>query len=257
MYSTIRIESDETTARVWLDRPDVRNAFNETLIAEMAAAFEDLGRRMGLRAIVLRGAGKSFCAGADLDWMRRMGGFSTEENERDAGRMARVFTAIDTCPVPVIAAAHGAALGGGCGLVACADIVVASESCQFGLTEVKLGIIPAVIGPFVLAKIGAGQARALFMTGERFDAAHALRIGLVHHVVPEDGIDAAVDRLVAELTTSGPTAAREAKAWIRRIGGLSKEDASALAPRKIAELRASPEGREGIAAFLEKRRPSW
>lgn len=257
MYSTIRIESDETTARVWLDRPDVRNAFNETLIAEMAAAFEDLGRRTGLRAILLRGAGKSFCAGADLDWMRRMGGFSTEENERDAGRMARVFMAIDTCPVPVIAAAHGAALGGGCGLVACADIVIASESCQFGLTEVKLGIIPAVIGPFVLAKIGAGQARALFMTGERFDAARALRIGLVHHVVPEEGIDAAVDRLVAELMTSGPIAARAAKAWIRRIGGLSKEDASALAPRKIAELRASPEGREGIAAFLEKRRPSW
>lgn len=257
MPATITCEVQGMVARVTLNRPDVRNAFNETLVAELTEVFGGFGQSRDVRAVILSGAGKTFCAGADLEWMKRMSGYSFEENRDDARRMCRMFETIDRCAVPVVVRAHGAALGGACGLVSCGDIVVAGESCQFGLTEVKLGIIPAVISPFVISKIGVGHARSLFMTGERFAAGRALAIGLVHHVVADGDLDAAVERVTDELLTSGPAAVREAKAWIRKIAGATTEAASAMTPDKIAELRASPEGREGITAFLEKRKPEW
>ncbi len=257
VYTTIRTQISGPVARVSLNRPEVRNAFNQTVIAEMTDFFAELAANGDLRAVVLDGEGTSFCAGADLEWMQRMSGYTFDENRDDAVRMSSMFEAIDSAPIPVIAKVHGAVLGGGCGLVSCADIVVASESCVFGLTEVKLGIIPAVISPFVVSKIGGSHARALFMTGERFSAARAAAIGLAHHVVAESELGSAVERLVGELLTSGPVAAREAKRWVAMVVQMTKVEASAHAVQKIAQLRASPEGREGITAFLEKRKPGW
>jgi methylglutaconyl-CoA hydratase len=244
--TALRIERDGAVLRVTLARPERRNAFDAALIAELAEAFVDVGRS---RAVVLAGEGRSFSAGADVDWMRSSVDLSYEANVADANALRAMLEAIDGCPAPVVARVQGHALGGGAGLVAAADIAVASTDAVFAFSEVKLGIIPAVISPFALAKIGAGQARRWFVTGERFDAETALRIGLVHEVAAD--LDAAVDRVVAELLSAGPLAARWAKRLVRE-----RPDGPETA-RWIAERRTSEEGQEGLRAFLERRRPSW
>jgi methylglutaconyl-CoA hydratase len=211
-----------------------------------------------LRGIVLAGAGPTFCAGADVEWMRRSVGLTVEENERDAAAMQAMFATIDRCPAPVIARVHGAALGGGMGLCAVADIVVATADTAFGFTETRLGILPAVISPFVLAKVGESHARALFPGGSRFDAERARRIGLVHEVVTDEAtLDARVDELLDELRAAGPAAARAAKTMIRELRGADADAALRLTVERIARQRTSPEGQEGLTAFLEKRPPSW
>jgi methylglutaconyl-CoA hydratase len=242
----LRLERDGPVLRVTLARPERRNAFDAALIAELAQAFSDVG---DARAVVLAGEGESFCAGADVEWMRSSVELSYEDNVRDARRLRQMLEAVDTCPAPVVARVHGHALGGGCGLVACADVAVSAEDTVFAFTEAKLGLIPAVISPFALARIGPGAARRYFLTGEGFDAATALRIGLVHELASD--LDAATDRIVAELLTAGPEATRAAKRLVlERPDGLGTE-------RRIAERRTSDEGQEGLRAFLEKRKPSW
>ncbi|MGI8927949.1 MAG: enoyl-CoA hydratase-related protein [Candidatus Limnocylindrales bacterium] len=246
--------------RVTLDRPEVHNAFNADLIGELRQTFRRLDDEPvdRLRAVVLAGAGPSFCAGADVTWMRASLGLTREQNEQDAMVMAEMFDAIDRCPVPVFARVHGAALGGGMGLCAVSDLVIAESGAKFGFTETRLGILPAVISPFVIAKIGETHARALFMTGRRFDATRALRIGLVHEVVEgEAALDAAVETAVADLLTAGPTAARAAKAIVREVRGLPHESTRWHTARRIAAQRTSAEGQEGLRAFLEKRKPAW
>ncbi len=247
-------------ARVTLSRPEVRNAFNAELIADLHDAFATLAAEPpeALRAVVLAGEGAAFCAGADVAWMRASVALSVEDNEADARRMAEMLATIDACPVPVIARVHGAALGGGMGLCAVADIALAASDTVFGFTETKLGIVPAVISPFVIARIGEGQARALFPTGERFDAERALRIGLVHEVLAdESALDERVAAVVGELLSAGPVAARAAKAIIRDQRGLSAGEKRSLTVEAIARLRASPEGQEGLNAYLDKRPASW
>jgi methylglutaconyl-CoA hydratase len=247
-------------ARVTLTRPEVHNAFNAVLIGELRATFKRLSDEPPdkLRAVVLAGDGPSFCAGADVTWMRASLGLSKEQNEQDAMVMAEMFDAIDRCPAPVVARVHGAALGGGMGLCAVSDLVIAEAGAKFGFTETRLGILPAVISPFVIAKIGESHARALFPSGRRFDATRALRIGLVHEVVEGDGaLDAAVDIAVSDLLAAGPTAARAAKAIIREVRGLPHESTRWHTARRIAGQRTSAEGQEGLKAFLEKREPGW
>jgi methylglutaconyl-CoA hydratase len=246
--------------RVTLDRPEVHNAFNADLIGELRQTFRRLEDEPvdRLRAVVLGGAGPSFCAGADVTWMRASLGLTREQNEQDAMVMAEMFDAIDRCPVPVVARVQGAALGGGMGLCAVSDLVIAESGAKFGFTETRLGILPAVISPFVIAKIGESHARALFPTGKRFDATRALRIGLVHEVVEGVGaLDAAVDTALADLLAAGPTAARAAKAIVREVRGLPHESTRWHTARRIATQRTSPEGQEGLRAFLEKRDPAW
>jgi methylglutaconyl-CoA hydratase len=244
--SALRVERDGPLLRVTLARPERRNAFDAALIRELTEAFADVG---DARAVVLAGEGESFCAGADVDWQRSAIDLSYEENVEDALRLYRMLEAIDSCPAPVVARVQGYALGGGSGLVCCADIAVAAPDSTFGFSEVKLGIVPAVVSPFVFARIGTAAARRLFLTGERFDAKTALRIGLVH-AVAED-LDGALERIISELLSSGPAATRAAKQLIRdRPGG---EAAAHLA----AKLRTSPEGQEGLRGFLEKRSPNW
>ena len=242
----LRIERDDDVLRVTLARPETRNAFDAVLITELAEAFVDVGTS---RAVVLAGDGPSFCAGADVEWMRASADLGIEENVADANALRRMFEAVDACPAPVVAVVHGHALGGGVGLVACSDIVVAHPGTVFAFSEVKLGIIPAVISPFALRKIGESAARRYFVTGERFDAATALRIGLVHEV--SDDLGAALGRVLGELRTAGPRAARHAKRLV-----LDRPDGAETA-RRIAERRTSEEGQEGLRAFLERRGPSW
>jgi methylglutaconyl-CoA hydratase len=243
----LRVEQDGDLLRVTLARPERRNAFDAELIGELTRAFESVGE--DVRAVLLCGEGESFSAGADVEWMRSSVELSYEENVADARRLRKMLETIDSCPAPVVARVHGHALGGGCGLVACSDIVVAAPDTQFAFSEVKLGIIPAVISPFALSKIGASAARRYFVTGERFDAATALRIGLVHEVAED--LDAAVAAIVAELRSAGPEAARHAKKLVlERPDGLGTE-------RRIAQRRTSEEGQEGLRAFLEKRSSSW
>ena len=243
----LRVERDGELLRVTLARPERRNAFDAVLISELAEAFVDVGRA---RAVVLAGDGPSFSAGADVEWMRSSVELSYEENLADALALRRMLEAIDRCPAPVVARVKGHALGGGCGLVACSDIAIAGEDALFAFSEVKLGIVPAVISPFALAKIGASAARRYFVTGERFDAATALRIGLVHEVAAD--VDEAVERVVRELVYAGPKAARAAKRLV-----LDAPLDGAETARRIAERRTSAEGQEGLRAFLERRKPSW
>ena len=247
-------------ARVTLDRPEVHNAFNADLIGELRQTFRRFDDEPAdkLRAVVLAGSGPSFCAGADVTWMRASLGLTREQNEQDAMVMAEMFDAIDRCPAPVIARVHGAALGGGMGLCAVSDLVIAEAGAKFGFTEVRLGILPAVISPFVIAKIGESHARALFPTGKRFDATRGLRIGLVHEVVEgEQALDSAVEAAVQDILAAGPTAARAAKAIIREVRGLPHESTRWHTARRIATQRTSPEGQEGLRAFLEKREAAW
>jgi methylglutaconyl-CoA hydratase len=242
---------------VTVNRPAVRNAFNAELIAALRAAFVALAGDRDVRTIVLAGEGKTFSGGADIAWMRASIALSHAENLRDAEALAAMLRAIDECPQPVIARIHGAALGGGCGLAAVADIAVAADDTIFGFTEVKLGILPAVISPFVIAKIGVSHARALFLTGERFGAARAQAIGLIHDVVAADALDARIDAIVAELRTSSPTAVARAKALIPVVRNAAPAAVVAQTTAAIGEQRTSPEGQEGLRAFLERRAASW
>ena len=242
----LRIERDGDVLRVTLARPETRNAFDTALIAELAEAFVDVGTA---RAVVLAGDGASFCAGADVEWMRSSADLDLEANVADANAMRRMFEALDGCRAPVVAAVHGHALGGGIGLVACSDIAIARRGTVFAFSEVKLGIVPAVISPFALRRIGESAARRYFVTGERFDAETALRIGLVHEVT--DDLDGALRLVLDELATAGPRAARHAKRLV-----LDRPDGPETA-RLIAERRTSDEGQEGLRAFLDRRLPSW
>ena len=244
--SALRIERDAEVLRIGMARPERRNAFDAALIDELAAAFADVG---DAHAVVLSGDGPSFSAGADVEWMRSSVDLSSDENVADALRLRAMLDAIDGCPAPVVGRVQGHALGGGCGLVACCDVVIAEPTAQFAFSEVKLGIVPAVISPFALAKIGPGAARRYFVTGERFTAAEALRIGLIHEVT--DDLDGAVERVVGELLSAGPSAARAAKELAR-----APQSAEETAGR-IAAHRTSQEGQEGLRAFLEKRSPGW
>jgi methylglutaconyl-CoA hydratase len=245
---------------VWLtlDRPEIHNAFDDRLIAELTKELEVLGADDGLRVLVLTGAGRSFSAGADLNWMRRTASYGEAENLADARALAKLMQILNELPKPTVARVNGAALGGGTGLVACCDIVVASEQATFGTTEVRLGLIPSVIGPYVLAAIGPRHARRLMLTGERISAAEALRLGLVHEVVAAEQLDLTVERVVGELRKGGPVAIAAAKRLIRDFSGRPIEpsliDETA---QRIAALRATGEAREGVGAFLEKRAPAW
>ncbi|HXW76539.1 MAG TPA: enoyl-CoA hydratase-related protein [Candidatus Eremiobacteraceae bacterium] len=257
MPDTIALERDRYVATVRLNRPDVRNALNATMIADLTAAFAKFSEEPDLRAIVIEGEGKAFCGGADIHYMREGLDLGERENYEDALRLSAMFAAIDTAPMPVLARVHGAALGGGSGMVAACDIVIAADDALFGFTEVKLGIVPAVISPFVMRKIGASHARALFLTGERFDAHRARAIGLVHEVVPYADLHAALAKKVEEILASGPEAVRVAKQIARVVPWLSAEEAPAWTARTTAVRRASDEGQEGLRAFLEKRKPAW
>lgn len=242
---------------VTLNRPDVRNAFNEHVIAELTAWARGAHSDPALRVVVFSGAGKVFSAGADAGWMAKMAGYAKEDNVRDATAGAEMFLAINTIPAVVIGRIHGAALGGGSGLAAVCDIVVAESAAIFGFTETKLGILPAMISPYVIQKIGVSAARELFLTGARFDAARAKEIGLVHAVVPAERLDETVTQYVAEALTASPTAVARAKALIPRVAGRPPAEVMALTAEAIAEQRVSPEGQDGLQAFLAKGKPRW
>jgi len=257
--SGVRVDRDGPFARVTLARPEARNAFNAELIAALTELFTGFAREPAdeLRGVVLAGDGPVFCAGADVEWMRAAVGLSREANERDATAMQAMFTAIDTCPAPIVARVHGAALGGGVGLCAVSDHVIATAHAEFGFTETRLGLLPAVISTFVLPKIGESQARSLFTAGGRFGAERAQRIGLVHEIVDDAALDQAVTAWLEALTAAGPTGARAAKAMIRDLRTLDPDEARRHTVRTIATQRTSAEGQEGLAAFLEKRAPRW
>jgi methylglutaconyl-CoA hydratase len=238
-------------------RPEVHNAFNTQLIADLQAAFHELSADAKLHAVVLTGDGPSFSAGADISMMRDSATFSQEQNLQDALKLADLFDTINACPCPVVARLNGTAMGGGLGLVSVCDIVVAVESARLAFSEVKLGIAPAVISPYVIRKIGETHARVLFLTGERFNVTRAYEIGLVHIVTSAEGLDAAVEKILGELLGSGPQAARACKALALNVGYMDHDTARRYTAEMIATLRRSPEGQEGLRAFLEKRKPNW
>lgn len=240
-----------------LNRPDVRNAFNEQLGEELTHWAEAIAEDEAVRVAVIGGAGKVFCAGADLGWMAKMANYTTEENVRDATAMAHLFFTLDRLPMPLIGRIHGAALGGGAGLAAVCDIAVADEQAVFGFTEVKLGIVPSVVSPYVLTKIGVSAARELFLTGMRFDAARAKEIGLIHAVVPAADLDACVQAYVQEFLSAAPEAIATAKELLKKVWSRPAQDVLGITADTIAARRASAEGQEGLKAFLEKRTASW
>lgn len=257
-YETLTVGIAAKVATVTLNRPDVRNAFNEFTIAELALAFNELGRNDDVRAIVLAANGPAFCAGADLNWMKKMAGYSHSENAEDAEKLADMLRTIYLCPKPVVAKVQGDCYAGGMGLVAACDIAVASSGVSFCLSEVKLGLIPATISPYVIKSMGENAARRYFLTAEKFSAQEAHRIGFVHDVVTADTLDAHVDSIVKALVTSSPNAVREAKVLVREITGKTVDSALVVdTAERIANIRSSDEGREGVASFLEKRKPTW
>ncbi|HKC12502.1 MAG TPA: enoyl-CoA hydratase-related protein [Vicinamibacteria bacterium] len=253
----LQLELDGPVARVWLNRPETRNAFDGLMVTELRKTLFDLGSLDEVRVVVLGGRGPSFCAGVDLQWMKAAAGFTREENLREAQALADLFFTVYNSPKPIVARVQGAALGGGSGLVAASDIPVAALGTQFGFTEVRLGIVPALISPYVISKIGESAARELFLTGERFEAVRAAEIGLVRAAVPSEDLDAAVEGRVQELLQAGPRAVAEAKALIREVAWRRVEDIQRYTVERISDLRVSPEGQEGMRAFLEKRKPSW
>jgi methylglutaconyl-CoA hydratase len=257
MFRFLTTRREGSVEYLTLNRPEVRNAFNEVVIAELTAWAAGAHADRGLRVVVMAGAGKTFSAGADVQWMAKTVAYSKEENLRDASAASAMFAAIDALPVPVVGRVHGAALGGGAGLAAVCDVVVAEDQAIFGFTEVKLGILPAVISPFSVAKIGRSAARELFLTGARFSASRAREIGLVHAVVPTGELDATVDAYVRELLTAAPEAVAAAKALIRAVWGVPLDEARPITAQAIAARRVSEEGQEGLRAFLEKRKPAW
>ena len=256
-FSLLTRTDEDQVATVTLARPDAHNALNVALIEELTSCFEEIAEDEGVRVVVLAGEGRSFCAGADIGYMRDTAGFTYEDNLDDARRLATMYWTIDECPKPLVARVHGAALGGGSGLVAVADVVVAERETRFAFTEVRLGLAPATIAPFVVRKIGASHARSLFLTGERFGAERAQEIGLVHNMAPQDGLDAVVEEKVGDLLQGGPVAQATVKALLRRLETTEPMEAPGLTSRVISELRTGEEGQEGLAAFLEKREPGW
>lgn len=246
------------TATIAMTRPALHNAFDEAMIAALTAAILRAGDEAAVRRVVLEGQGRSFSAGADLNWMRRSAAYTVEQNRADAMALGRLMRALDELPKPVIGLVQGAAFGGGAGLAACCDIVIAAEDARFCFSEVRLGLIPAVISPYVVAAIGPHQARRYFLTAEVISAPEAMRIGLAHQVVPRDGLPAARDAMLATLGQCGPAAQADAKRLVADVAGRPVDDALvAMTAYRIADRRASDEAREGLAAFLEKRAPSW
>lgn len=257
-YQTLELLRDKHVATVWLNRPDVRNAFDETSIAELTAVFRELGADATVRAVVLAARGPAFCAGADLNWMKKMAGYTREENRADAAQLADMLLGIHSCPKPVLARVQGDCYAGGMGLVAACDIAVAVEGANFCLSETRLGLIPATISPYVIRAMGESAARRYFLSAERFAAPEARRIGLVHEVVAPEALDTTVGGIAAALAANSPHAVQEAKRLVQDVAGqpLSAELIADTAER-IADIRASEEGREGVRAFLEKRKPRW
>jgi methylglutaconyl-CoA hydratase len=256
----LRVDTQPSVARIWLTRPAVHNAFDEALIGTLTDTLTRLAQDATLRVVVLSGEGASFSAGADLNWMRRMAAASAADNRADALRLAALMRTLDGMPQATIARVNGAAYGGGVGLVACCDIAIAAHGAKFGLTETKLGLVPAVISPYVIAAIGARQARRYFLNAELFDADTAQRLGLVHDVVERQALDARVDAQIELLLKAGPQAVREAKRLIRTTAHADPTQRQALDASNaelIARLRVSPEGQEGLSAFLDKRKPTW
>ena len=257
-YQTLTVTIQDSIGHVKLNRPELRNAFNEHSVAELALAFDELGRHELVRAIMLCANGSAFCAGADLNWMKKMAGYSDSENRADAMRLADMLRTIYTCPKPVVAKVQGDCYAGGMGLVAACDIAISVDTANFCLSEVKLGLIPATISPYVIKAMGEQAARRYFLTAERFDAKEAHRIGFVHEIVPAGDLDTKVAGIVQALANNSPNAVREAKKLVREIAGQPVTEALLEdTADRIAAIRASLEGREGVASFLEKRRPSW
>ena len=255
---SLDIQRHGAVARVFLNRPDVRNAFNDEVIAELTLAFTELGADTSLRAIVLGGHGKAFCAGADLSWMRAMAGYSWEQNRADAQALADMLWVIYGCPVPVVGRIQGDCYAGGVGLAAVCDVLVAADVAAFCLSEAKLGLLPGTISPYVIRALGEQASRRYFVTAERFSAARAQALGFVHEVCSVETLDATVDEIVASLVDNGPMAARACKRLVQDVAGLPITDTlRAESARRIADIRASDEGREGVQAFLNKRKPSW
>lgn len=257
-YQTLELETHRDVTVIWMNRPEVRNAFNETMISELSAAFQSLDGDDTVKAVVLAGRGPSFCAGADLNWMKQMAGYSTEENYRDALGLANMLHTLYAMSKPTIARVHGHAFAGGMGLVSACDIAVAAFAAEFCLSEVKIGLIPATIGPYVVAAMGARASRRYMLTGERFTAAEAYRIGLVNEIAPDEKLDERIDELLIHLVVGGSAAHAGTKSLIDLITRSSLEQALMdETARRISQVRASEEGQEGIRSFLEKRKPNW
>jgi methylglutaconyl-CoA hydratase len=258
MSDVLRIERSGPVGRVWLNRPDVRNALNGVLIRELAAAFADFAADGDVRAIVLGGSGKAFCAGADLAFMKEVGGYTWEQNRADAETLAEMLWTLYTCPVPVVARIHGDCYAGGLGIASVCDIRVVAEGVNFSLSEARLGLLPATISPYVVRAMGEQAARRYFVTAERFGAAEARACGFAHEVTAPDALDAKVDELVAALVANGPMATRACKKLVQDVAGREiTPELRAETARRIADIRASAEGKEGVSSFLEKRKPSW
>ncbi|HEY6512684.1 MAG TPA: enoyl-CoA hydratase/isomerase family protein [Burkholderiaceae bacterium] len=258
MTATLDITRDGTVARVYLNRPDVRNAFNDAVIAELTTAFRELGADASLRAIVLGGHGKAFCAGGDLHWMRAMADYSWEQNRTDAQALADMLWTLYTCPLPVVGRVHGDCYAGGVGLASVCDVLVAADGMHFCLSEAKLGLLPATIGPYVVRALGEQASRRYFISAERFSAAQAHRLGFVHELASADTIDATVDAIVQALVANGPAAVKASKKLVQDLAGQPlTPELRADTARRIADIRASDEGREGVQSFLSKRAPSW
>lgn len=256
-YQTLTVTTTGTRATITFNRPDIHNAFNSDMIDELAAAFREIGSRAGVRVVVLTGAGKSFCAGADLNWMRAVKDAPFEVNLGEANRLADLFWQMYSFPLPIIGRINGAAIGGGTGFVALCDIAVAASSAKFSFSEVKIGVVPACIGPYVIRKLGEGCARELFITGERMTAVRAAEVGLVNAVVDDMALDDAIEKLAEQIESSGPQAVAMAKKLVGTVPMMTPEEFRPYTARMIAELRQSPEGQEGMDAFLNKRTPAW
>lgn len=256
-FETITYSLKDKIATVTLNRPEVHNAFNEVMIAELTEIFKKISEDESVRVVVLAGNGKSFSAGADLNWMKKMINFSYEQNLEDSLKLAELFYLMYSLPKPVIARVNGAAIGGGTGLVAVCDIAIASEKAKFSLSEVKLGLVPACISPYVIRKVGEGRCREFFLTGERLTAARALELGLVNQVVPPEELDQAVQEKAAHLVSSGPRALAMCKELLKNVPGMDFEKAKTYTADMIASMRIGDEGQEGMNAFLEKRKPNW
>jgi methylglutaconyl-CoA hydratase len=256
-YETITFETRGPAVWITLDRDDVRNAFNGRMLDDLLAAFAEAPKVPGGRVVVLTGTGSAFCAGADLNWMRAVRDFTYEQNLEESLKVAAVMRAVYECPLPTIARVNGPAIGGGAGLVACCDLAVAAEGARFSLSEVKLGLIPSCISPYVIKKIGQGAAREFFLTGERIGAEKARDIGFVNAVAAEGDLDVVVAKWVSQLVTSGPVAIAKCKELIKRVPQMDLDEAGPYTAEMIAQMRVSEEGQEGMAAFLEKRKPKW
>ena len=258
MTTPLDIQRQGAVARVWLNRPDVRNAFNDSVIAELTAAFRELGADASLRAIVIGGHGKAFCAGGDLNWMRAMADYSWEQNRADAQALADMLYTLYTCPLPLVGRVHGDCYAGGVGLASVCDVLVAAEGMHFCLSEARLGLLPATIGPYVVRALGEQASRRYFISAERFGAAEAHRLGFVHELATAETIDAKVDAIVQTLVANGPAAVKASKKLVQDLAGQPLTAAlRADTARRIADIRASDEGREGVQSFLNKRTPRW